>query len=61
MTEISKEWCLNMAKQEEGDISAGKLAIDRGVKQGVQNALDSGANKGDIGMGFATKLPQGEF
>lgn len=28
MTEISKEWCLNMAKQEEGDISAGKLAID---------------------------------
>jgi hypothetical protein len=28
MTEISKEWCINMAKQEEGDIGAGKLAID---------------------------------
>lgn len=25
---ITPEWCLNMAKQEEGDIAAGRLAMD---------------------------------
>jgi hypothetical protein len=53
MTEISKEWCLNMAKQEEGDISAGKLAIDPATPPAIcskcqQSGWDCGCADDDV-------------
>lgn len=36
MTDISKEWCINMAKKEAGyDIGAGRLAMDPNIKDTI--------------------------
>jgi len=38
-TDITPEWCINMAKQEQGDIAAGALAMDPAPSLAAQDGL----------------------